>query len=200
VMLMRDEALARLSTQLDHERAEIAISEGGKEVFRGSLRDPESSGRLGEFIADFLGGKVERPLRVVEASGHAFADARPKPNATTDKYVSLINLASIAALEQVMSATIDPLRFRANLYFSGPSAWSEQDWMESTLRIGPARLRVIANITRCAATQVNRVTAERDLDIPAALQRHFGHNLMGVYAEVVTPGEIAVHDELSVAS
>ena len=57
------------------------------------------------------------PLRVVEAPGHAFADARRKPNATTDKYVSLINRASIAALEAAMGVPVDPTRFRANVCF-----------------------------------------------------------------------------------
>jgi uncharacterized protein len=55
---------------------------------------------------------------------------------------------------------------------------------------------VILPITRCAATQVNPVTAERDLDIAAALERAFGHINMGVYAEVLADGEIAVGDEL----
>ena len=52
------------------------------------------------------------------------------------------------------------------------------------------RLRVLSPITRCAATQVNPLTAERDLDIPAALARHFGHVNMGIYAEVLTAGTI----------
>jgi uncharacterized protein len=65
---------------------------------------------------------VKGPLRVVAAPGHAFADARRKPDATTDKYVSPINLASISALEAAMGVPVDPLRFRANFYFDGASA------------------------------------------------------------------------------
>src|SRR6266536_2620057 len=114
----------------------------------------------------------------------------------TDKYVSLINLASIAALEAFVAAPVDPLRFRANIYLEPAPAWSELDWIGSEITLGGARLRVIAPITRCAATQVNPATAERDLDIPAALQRGFGHNLMGIYAEVVEGGEIAIGDGL----
>src|SRR5216683_2961866 len=127
----------------------------------------------------------------------AFADARRKPNATTDKYVSLINHASIAALETAMGVSVDPLRFRANVYFDGASAWSEHDWIGCEITLGAARLRVISPITRCAATQVNPVTAKRDLDIVAALGRAFGHINMGVYAEVVAGGEIAVGDALN---
>ena len=130
-------------------------------------------------------------MRVVEAPGHAFADARRKPNATTGQYVSLINHASIAALETAMDAAIDPIRFRANVYFDGAAAWCEHDWIGAEIALGAARLRVVSPITRCAATQVNPATAARDLDIPAALDRNFGHINMGIYAEVLSAGEIA---------
>ena len=56
---------------------------------------------------------------------------------------------------------------------------------------------MISPITRCAATQVNPITVERDLDIVAALEHAFGHINMGVYAEVLSGSEIAVGDKLS---
>ncbi len=136
-------------------------------------------------------------MRIVEASGHAFADARKKPDATADKYVSLINLASVAALERRVAAPVDPLRFRANVYFDGAPAWSELGWIGREIARGGTRLRVVSAITRCAATEVNPATAERDLDIIGALQSGFGHNLMGVYAEVIEGGDIAIGDELA---
>jgi uncharacterized protein len=130
---------------------------------------------VAEFFANFLGEAVDGPLHIVEAPWHAFADARRKPNATTDQYVSLINRASIAALEAEIGVPVDPLRFRANVYFDRASAWSEHDWIGSEITLGAARLRVISPITRCAATQVNPVTTKPDLNIVAALGRAFGH-------------------------
>jgi len=196
VMLMRDEKLARLQTRFDVESGVLSIAEGGQVLLRATMSDPQGRGLVAEFLTNFLGDAVDGPLRVVSASGHAFADARRRPNATTDKYVSLINRASIEALEAAIGVPVDPIRFRANTYFGGASAWCEQHWVDSEINLGAARLRVISPITRCAATQVNPVTAERDLDIVAALGRAFGHTNMGVYAEVVAGGEVAVGDPL----
>ena len=195
-MLMRDEKLARLDTRFDPASGELTIAEQGEVALRARITEPDGSRAVGDFIGDFLGGAVEPPLRVVEAPGHAFADSRRKPDATTDQYVSLINRRSIAGLEEAMDRRIDPLRFRANIYFDGAPAWEEHGWVGSTVAIAGARLRVIATITRCAATEVNPQTAERDLDIVAALQRGFGHNLMGIYAEVSAGGDISEGDEL----
>ena len=197
VMLMRDEKLAQLNTSFDPQTGELTIEHAGVVAVQARLTEPAGCRVVSEFLAEFLGPAVEGPLRVVGAPGHAFADARKKPNATTDKYVSLINRASIAALEAVVGAPVDPLRFRANVYLEGAPAWNELDWIGSEIALGGARLHVIAAITRCAATQVNPATAERDLDIVSALQRGFGHNLMGIYAEVVAGGDIATGDELT---
>jgi uncharacterized protein YcbX len=197
VMLMRDEKLALLNTRFDAQTGELTIEHAGLLVAQACLTSPEGCRAVSEFLADFLGPAVEGPLRIVEAPGHAFADAQKKPNATSDKYVSLINLSSIAALETVVPVPVDPLRFRANFYLERAPAWSELGWIGSEIALGGARLRVIAAITRCAATQVNPATAERDLDIVGALRRGFGHNLMGVYAEVVAGGDIAIGDQLA---
>lgn len=194
-MLMRDEKLALLETHFDPESGVLIIAENGEVLLRGRLTEPQGCRLAAEFVANFL-GIADRPVRIVEAPGHAFADARRKPNATTDKYVSLINRASIAALEEVMGVPVDPIRFRANVYFDGAPAWCEHDWIGSEIMLGAARLRVISLITRCAATQVNPITAERDLNIVAALERAFGHINMGVYAEVLSGGEITVGDKL----
>jgi uncharacterized protein YcbX len=195
IMLMRDEKLARLQTRFDAETGSLTIAENGREVLRAALTEREGRQQVAEFLTAFL-KEVDGPLRVVEAPGHAFADARRKPNATTDKYVSLVNRMSIAALEAAIGVPVDPLRFRANVYFDGAAAWSEHGWISSEIALGAARLRVVSPITRCAATQVNPVTAERDLDIVAALERGFGHINMGVYAEVVAGGEIILGDAL----
>jgi len=197
IMLMRDEGLARLSTGFDPATDVLTIAENGQTVLQEALSEPEGCRRIARFFDEFMGGAVPGPLRVVEAPDHAFADARPKPNASTDKYVSLINLASIRDFERKIGETVEHIRFRANVYFDGLPAWQEQGWMEQKITVGSAKLRVISPITRCAATEVNPATAARDISVVAELMRHFGHNIMGIYAEVIAPGEIAIGDTVS---
>lgn len=122
IMLMRDEKLALLQTRFDAETGALTIAENSRELLRERLTEPAGCRAVAEFYTNFLGPAVDGPLRVVEAPGHAFADARRRPNATTGQYVSLINLASIAALETAIATPVDPLRFRANIYFDGEPA------------------------------------------------------------------------------
>ena len=59
------------------------------------------------------------------------------------------------------------------------------------MRIGEAELRVFKPIVRCAATEVDPVTAARDLQTPRALFDQYGHILCGIYASVTQGGRIA---------
>jgi hypothetical protein len=199
-MLMRDEKLAQLRTRFDEESGAFSIERDGRTLVRARITDAAGRAEIDAFFVDFLKELPGGPPRLVEAPGHTFADAKQKPGASGYKYISFINLASIAALEKVVGAPVDPLRFRANVYFSGAPAWSEGSWAGADVAAGSARLRVVSPITRCAATTVNPATAERDLNIPAILQREFGHNCMGVYGEVIEAGEIAPGSVIQVVS
>ncbi len=114
------------------------------------------------------------------------------------KVVSIINLASVADVETLAGAPVDPLRFRGNLYVSGWPAWHEFDLLDRELKVGSGvRLKVVKRIVRCAATNVDPATGIRDLTIPATLQQNLGHADCGVYAEVIAAGEIAQGDTVT---
>ena len=61
-----------------------------------------------------------------------------------------------------------------------------------------ARLKIVKRIVRCAATNVDPQTGIRDLAIPDALQRAYGHSDCGIYGEVISAGEVAGGDQVSV--
>ncbi len=196
-MLMRDEKLAQLQTRFDERSGNFTIARSGALLLSAGITDPGGRRAIEAFFAEFLAGHPGGRPKLVEAPGHSFYDAKQRPNSTTNKYISIINLASIETVERAARVPVAPLRFRANLYFSGTPAWSELSWIGSELAIGTAHLRVVSPITRCPATSVNPATAERDLDIPKLLQSEFGHNYMGIYAEVLKGGAVATNDRLS---
>jgi hypothetical protein len=191
LMLMRDEKLAQLHIAFDETSGELAVQRAGKQVVRAKATEPLGRTLIAQFFAGFLGAAVRGAPQLLEAPGHMFSDV-------PEKCLSLINLASVTDLERVTGAPVDPLRFRANLYFEGAPAWSEFDWVGKEIEIGRVRLRVTARIDRCAATDVNPQTALRDMNVVKALQRGFGHIDMGVYAEIATGGEIATGDRITV--
>ncbi len=193
LMLMRDEKLAQLRVAFDEQSGTLAISRAGKQVVRAKATEPLGRTVIEQFFAGFMGAAVRGAPKLLEASGHMFSDSR-------HKYVSIVNLASVRDLERIIRRPVDPLRFRANVYMDGPPAWAEFDWTGRQIGIGGARLRIAGPIDRCAATNVDPETAARDMNIPRALQRGFGHVNMGVYAEVAAGGEIAQGDEITAPS
>ena len=82
---------------------------------------------------------------------------------------------------------------------TGWPAWSELDLVGEDVAIGDhAALKVVKRIVRCAATNVDPLTGIRDMaTFRDTLMQAFGHIDCGVYAEVVTAGEITDGDGLS---
>jgi hypothetical protein len=191
LMLMRNERLARLRTRFYDTSHTLTIEMEGREAARGDLRTSEGRAAIEAFFAGFCADELRGPPRVLHAPGFSFSDV-------ARKVVSIINLASVAAIEDVIGRPVHPLRFRGNVYVTGLPAWREFDFVGQEITVARrARLRVIKRIVRCAATNVDPATGIRDLSIPDTLMRSFGHADCGVYGEVVEGGEIAVGDELS---
>lgn len=185
--LMQDERLARLAVSFDETEGLLTISREGKAVARGKPNEPAGRAVIEQFLDAFLGGTA----RFLEADGFSFSNV-------PDALISLVNLASVADLKRVAGRDVDPMRFRANLLIKGLEPWTEMQWVGRGLKIGDARLRVVQSITRCAATEVNPQTAERDLPMLRILQSGFRHTLMGVYAQVDRGGRIAPGDQILV--
>lgn len=191
LMLMKNERLARLRTRFDEATHVLQIYADGEEVARGDLRTPEGRATVERFLAGYCSDELRGSPRVLSAAGHSFSDV-------AQKVVSIINTASVTAVETVVGVPVHPLRFRGNVYVTGWPAWREFDLVGQEIAIGPqARIRIVKRIVRCAATNVDPDTGIRDLAIPETLMRAFGHADCGVYGEVVTGGEIAISDAVT---
>ncbi len=185
--------IAKLHTAYDPKTAQLVIRlpEGAPLVM--DLGTAEGRTRLEDFITAFMGEEARGRLRLAQAPGYNFTDI-------PQKSVSIISLASLAALERAHGMHLDPLRFRANIYVSGGVEWGDFDLLGQEIQLGTARLRVWKRIVRCPATEVNPETAERDAKPPRVLREHFGHADLGVQAEVLEGGRVAVGDSLEVFS
>lgn len=191
LMLARNERLASLDSRFEDATNRLTIRKDGQIVASGDLETAAGRAAIESYFTENFQPELKGPPKVLSGRDHSFSDV-------ARKVVSIINLDSVRALERMLGATVHPLRFRANLYVQGWPAWSELDLVDQTLAIGQARLKVVKRIKRCPATNVDPVTAKRDLEIPPALSRHLGHMDCGIYAEVIEGGEIGVGDAVAV--
>jgi uncharacterized protein YcbX len=189
LMLMRNERLAGLRSHFDDSTNRLTIRENGKLVARGDLETTEGRAAIEAFFAVNFAQDLKGPPKVIAGRGHSFSDV-------AKKVVSIVNLGSIGAIEDMVGLSVHPLRFRANVYVSGWPAWHEFELVGETLVVGEARLKVVKLISRCAAINVDPHTAARDLDIPPTLMRRLGHAECGIYAEVIAGGLIGVGDAI----
>lgn len=190
LMLMRNERLASLRSDFDADTHVLTIQSDGREALRADLSSKDGRLAVEAFFRKFMPNELNGPPKVLHAPGHSFSDV-------AKKVVSIINLASVQAVEGMAGAPVDPLRFRANVYVAGWPAWKEFDLLDREISLGTARLKVVKRIVRCAATNVDPDTGQRDLTIPKTLMQNLGHADCGIYAEVIGAGEIAVGDKVA---
>jgi GntR family transcriptional regulator/MocR family aminotransferase len=191
VMLMLDEGLASVRTHLDEDTLLLTVREGapGGKLLLSARLDDEAGRRDVEAFFHRLAPTLRSEPALVRARDGHFMD---KP----DNVISLINLATVRSLEGQWGYSIDPLRFRANIYVDGVPPWSEFEWVGGDLRIGSAIFNVDRRNGRCSATNVDPASGRRDLDIPGSLRRAFGHKDLGVYLVARANAELAVRDRV----
>ena len=120
--------------------------------------------------------------------------------------VTTASLAALAALTR--DSAITTRRFRPSLVIdtgpTGASGFIENDWRGRRARLGGATLTLTDPSPRCVMTTVAQGDLPRDLEVLRTLARHNrietpglgAFACLGIYAEVETPGAVAVGDPL----
>lgn len=151
--------------------------------------DPETEGqRLIDWVSPLWPQDKPAPTRLVQG-----------PTGWTDvsqPWISILSLSSLADLETRLGQPLGVERWRANLWIDGWAPYAERQLIGQILNIGGLELRVTETIGRCAATSADTATGRIDMDMPGTLAAEFGHSDFGIYAEVVTGGEIALDAEV----
>lgn len=151
--------------------------------------NPETEGaRLVDWVRPLWNGDKPAATRLVRG-----------PTGWTDvnqPWLSILSLASLRDLESRLGQQIGVERWRANLWVDGWEPHAEREMIGRILTIDGVELRVTEAIGRCAATSVDTESGRLDCDMPAFLTGQFGNHQFGLYAEVVTGGQIALNDEV----
>lgn len=181
--------LATLTSEFDLEEQVLTLKRQGRQVARGNLSQPIGRTLIEQFLTAYLKDELQTPPKIVGGDGATYSDARAPE-------VSIINMETLRDIERVARKPIEPLRLRGNIYVEGLPAWAEFDWIGKTVKAGGATLDVTMRIDRCAATDVNPETGERDLQVTRYLQGGFGHIDCGVFATVAEGGTLKIGDEV----
>jgi uncharacterized protein len=194
LMLMRHERLARFKTRYDDASGVLTVTQGGAVVASGDLGTEAGRAAIEAFYAAAFADALRGPPKILAAPpSYRFMDSR-------SGFLSIIDLGSVAAIAKAAGrASIDPLRFRANVYVEGLGAWGEFGLVGRQVRLGEATLDITARIDRCAATDVDPQTGLRDIRMVELLQQTFGHHDCGIYARIISGGKIRPGDSLTSA-
>jgi len=141
--------------------------------------------------------RVGRRLRLVKADDlNGGVDVEP---------LTLLGDASTAELARTAGLdSVDGRRFRMLIEFTGAGPHEEDSWLGRTVRIGASVVEVGGPVQRCAGTTRNATTGEVDLRTLALIGDYRGRQdsifgmgfNFGVYARTLSPGRVAVGDEL----
>ena len=187
--LMKHAKAALLASAFDPRSRTLSIRAPDGSHVEANAVEPAGRARIGAFLSEYLGEEARGEPKFHYIPGHVFGDQR-------SNVVSLNNLASLKDFEAKVGAPRHRGRFRANLWFSGASAWAEREWIGREIQVGGAMMRVLKGTTRCPATEVDPGTGMRDADPVTELRTLYGHVELGIHAEVTKSGRFAVGDAI----
>lgn len=113
--------------------------------------------------------------------------------------VSLISRQTAARIAEETGTKGDPWRFRPNLLvdLEGGEAFDELQWVGRILRVGEAARIAITEVDeRCVMITLDPATGESSPSILKCVVQQHGQ-IAGIYATVLTPGEVRVGDAVA---
>ncbi|KAJ4337520.1 hypothetical protein N0V87_004667 [Didymella glomerata] len=99
--------------------------------------------------------------------------------------------------------TVNALRYRANIYFTGPPAFHEDNWTKA--RIGATNYHISCRTTRCKLPNVDPETGKADPNEPMTTMRKYRvidegskNAVLGMQVTPLEAGEVKVGDTIEV--
>lgn len=126
------------------------------------------------------------PVQVVPESAVSHFD---------DGAISIVGSATLDWCAQRWRIDADSRRLRVNFVVGTDEPFEEEGWLDRDVELGAVTLRVVRRIERCRTVDVAQdgTTAHGRWLVPLSAERDM---CVAVYADVLSPGEVRVGDEL----
>lgn len=170
------------------------VDENAQDPAPTSIRTPEGM--------DLALGSAELQNSVAEKFGSPVELMKLRNGIFDEASVSLMHLATIAAIGREAGQTLDARRFRENILIASEATESflEDRWVGGRLVFGSTDVGPMINVTmcdeRCVMINLDPDTAEQDPRIMKAAVR-LNKNNAGVYGTVARTGQISVGQSVS---
>jgi len=172
----------------------LGLDESAEEPTPTHVRTPEGM--------ELAIGSAELQNSVAEKLGSAVELMKLKHGIFDEASVSVINLATMAAIGREAECDLDTRRFRANIVIDSESTepFLEDGWIGGRLVFGDIEAGPMISLTmpdpRCVMINFDPDTAQPDPRIMKAAIR-LNNNNAGAYGTVARTGEISVGQEVS---
>jgi len=186
---MQFEQLAELNCAYDGTK--LSIHHRGRCVVSGDMDSDDDVAKIDAFFASLVGHQIPGAPHLMRVTDGSYAD-------TKDALISLGGTASVASFGTATGTRPDQRRFRLNIMLNTETPFAENALVGKRVRLGDAELRIVAPVGRCAAIDVDPETAVRGPHYLPVMEQAFGHTDLGIFAEILTGGQVNTGDNLVV--
>ncbi len=172
----------------------LGLDENAEEPTPTHVRTPEGM--------ELALGSAELQNSVTEKFGSSLELMKLKHGIFDEASVSVINLATVAAIGREAGQVLDPRRFRANIEIATDSTepFMEDSWIGGRLVFGSDEAGPVISVTmrdlRCVMINLDPDTAQQDPGVMKAAVR-LNQNNAGAYATIVRTGQISIGQPVS---
>ena len=187
-------------SRLDSDTVVVALP-GGPDF---DAEDPAGAAALSAWLdrdvfLEHAGRSAPRAFQVQQA----VSDTEPSPTAAVRDVLcppgTFLDSAPLHLVDAAWLRGSDIRRFRPTVLMrtetGEPATGVEDNWIDRTVRIGAATLRVAKTTKRCAMVQRPQPGLAKDVPLARTLIHEHG-NVLGVYATVVDAGRITLGDTI----
>ena len=139
---------------------------------------------------------LQKPIFLMKNTDIPFFDTSISNKTVLTHSISFLNNKSIKDFEKKTNQTIEPQRFRGNIYVDGMKAWEERNWIGKIIEINDISFKVEKNIPRCVAINLKPNSDDNSLNLLQSLKKTFNHFDMGIYLTALDDGQVNIGDNV----